>query len=98
MDSSVELFRSKLRAALPRLRDQYHVDELALFGSRVRGDARDDSDLDILITYTKIPSLLRFVNLENHLSDLLGVKVDLVLRRSLKPHIGQQILADLAPV
>lgn len=98
MDSSIELFRSKLRAAMPRLREQYHVADLTLFGSRVRGDARDDSDLDILVTFDKTPSLLRFVNLENRLSDLLEVKVDLVLRRSLKPHVSQRILADLAPI
>jgi predicted nucleotidyltransferase len=49
----------------------YGVRELGIFGSYVRGEQRPDSDVDILVDFDEVPSLLRFVHLENHLSDLL---------------------------
>jgi uncharacterized protein len=63
----------------------------------VRAEQGRDSDLDILITYREIPSLLGFIALENYLSDQLGVKVDLVMKDSLKPKIGQRILREAFP-
>jgi predicted nucleotidyltransferase len=92
-----ELSRA-LRAELPRLARQYGVTSLALFGSYVRHEQRPDSDLDVLVTFNQVPSLLRLIELENQLSDLLHVKVDLVLRDSLKPAIGQRILSEALPV
>ena len=78
--------------------EHYHVASLGLFGSYLRGEQRADSDLDVLATFDEVPSLFQLVSLENHLSDLLGVKVDLVLRDSLKPHIGQNILQQVVAV
>jgi predicted nucleotidyltransferase len=72
----------------------YGVRELGIFGSYVRGEQRPDSDVDILVDFDEVPSLLRFVHLENHLSDLLGAKVDLVTKRALKRHIGKNILEE----
>jgi predicted nucleotidyltransferase len=92
-----EKYREQLRAMLPELRERYGVSELGLFGSRVRGDHQPDSDLDVLVTFapgTRI-GLFGFVGLENHLSDRLGLKVDLVPRDSLKPYIGRRILAEV---
>ena len=61
------------------LAEQYNVATFEVFGSYVRHEERKSSDLDILVTFTKAPSLLKFIRLENHLSDTLGVKVDLVI-------------------
>jgi predicted nucleotidyltransferase len=91
-------YRAILRRELPRLTQAYGVTGLALFGSRVRGQGRKDSDLDVLADFLTTPSLLRWIALENELTDLLGVKVDLVLRQSLKPEVGQRISGDLVPV
>ena len=88
----------KLRQALPLLRDQYHIETLEVFGSYVRVEHRETSDLDLLITFSQTPSLLTFIELENKLSDRLGVKVDLVMRDSLKPAIGENILREAIPV
>jgi predicted nucleotidyltransferase len=93
-----EELRSILRWELPCLARRYGVRSLGLFGSYVRHENRPDSDLDVLISFDQIPSLLRLIEVENHLSDLLDVKVDLVLRDALKPHIGQRILAEVVPV
>jgi len=87
-----------LHEQLPMLAEQYNVATLEVFGSYIREEQRKDSDLDILITFSKAPSLLKFVRLENYLSDTLGVKVDLVMKDSLKPAIGKHILREAEPV
>jgi len=80
------------------LERRYHVSSLGLFGSRLRGDYREDSDLDVLVTFSRTPGLLQFSGLQYHLSDLLGVKVDLVMRDALKPGIGSRILKEVVQV
>ena len=98
MDSELTLVLSKLRELLPVLSDRYNVQELGVFGSYARYEEHDDSDLDILVTFSETPSLLKFIELENYLSDVFGVKVDLVMKDSLKPEIGKQILEEVMQV
>lgn len=87
-----------LRRTSPELARRYCVKSLGVFGSYARREQRRSSDLDVLIDFTDPPSLLRFLELENYLSDLLGVKVDLVMKDALKPGIGERILRELIPV
>jgi predicted nucleotidyltransferase len=94
----VDRYLLTLRQHLPELAEKYHVRSLEVFGSYVRDEQTPQSDLDVLVTFEKTPGLLRFVSLENHLSDLLGVKVDLVMKDALKPRIGQRILSEAVPV
>ncbi len=94
----IEQIRQTLREPLPVLRARYGVASLALFGSHVRYEARPDSDLDLLVTFDEAPGLLAFVELEDHLSDLLGVSVDLVMESALKPHIGDRVREEAVPV
>lgn len=90
---------AELRAALPGLRERYGVQRLALFGSFARGEATGRSDLDLLVEFDDRPlTLLQFIALEGELSDLLGIKVDLVEKQVLKPRIGLRILDELIPV
>lgn len=91
---SLDSILRELQALLPALQEQYHVQSLAIFGSYVRGDASVGSDLDLLVTFSQTPTLFEFVALEDYLSDVLGIKVDLVMKDSLKPAIGQIILAE----
>ena len=79
----------------PLLQERYSVRELGVFGSYVRQEQTEASDVDVLVEFSEIPSLLRFVSLENYLTDNLGVKVDLVHRAGLKPRIGERILAEV---
>jgi len=90
--------KEKLRQLFPLLAADYQVKSLGLFGSYVRREQHEDSDLDILVEFREIPGLLRFIELENYLTDILGVKVDLVMRDALKPRIGQRILNEVEPV
>jgi predicted nucleotidyltransferase len=100
MNTEVNIGRYKKIIAEHRkeLEGRYHVSSLGLFGSRLRGDYREDSDLDVLVTFSRTPGLLQFSGLQCHLSDLLGVKVDLVMRDALKPGIGSRILKEVVPV
>ena len=79
------------------LREKFKVKEIGIFGSYVKGEQKKGSDLDILVEFepeAKI-GLLEFVKMENHLSELLGVKVDLVEKETLKPRIGMHILREV---
>lgn len=80
------------------LAERYSVEKLEVFGSYVRAEQKKNSDLDVLVTFKEVPSLLTFIAIENYLSDLLGVKVDLVMKDSLKPRIGKNILREAIPV
>lgn len=87
-----------LRRELPQLRERHKVSSLGVFGSYVRGEQRKKSDLDILVEFENTPGLIKFMGLENELSDRLGVKVDLVMKDALKPRIGKRVLAEVVPV
>jgi uncharacterized protein len=89
-----------LQAHKPYLYQEYGVTEIGVFGSYVRGEQKDSSDLDILVTLTDPPriSLLGLVNLQNYLSDLLDVKVDVALKDNLKKRIGRRILQEVEPL
>lgn len=95
---SLEKILEILRQQIPILAERYNVETLEIFGSYVRSEQKKDSDLDVLVTFKEDPSLLTYIAIENYLSDLLGIKVDLVMKDSLKPKIGQQILREAIPV
>jgi uncharacterized protein len=98
VNNAILQYQRALRDLLPFLAEHYKVASLGMFGSRLRGTQREDSDLDILVTFEVTPSLLKLIELENYLSDQLGVPVDLVPRDSLKPHIGRSVLQEVVPV
>ena len=93
-EAPVEQIIQHLRNELPRLRAQYSVDQLAIFGSYARNTQQSTSDLDILVSFRVIPGLFTYIALEQHLSDVLGVPVDLVMERALKPNIAAHIQED----
>ena len=80
------------------LREKYGVKEIGIFGSYVREEQKEISDVDILVEFERPLGLLSFVGLKNHLSDFLGVEVDLVMKRALKPRIGKRILEEVVYV
>lgn len=94
----IDRYLELLRDHLPSLEQRFRVRSLGVFGSFVRHEEHEGSDLDILVSFTEPPSLLGFLALENHLSDLLGVKVDLVMEDALKPRIGERILRERVAV
>ena len=90
-----EEIKEILSHSKPIVQEKYKVKEMGIFGSYVRGEQNEASDVDVLIEFEQAPSLLKFIELENYLSDTIGVKVDLVMKRALKPRIGKNILAEV---
>ncbi|MFO8109541.1 MAG: nucleotidyltransferase family protein [Thermoplasmata archaeon] len=82
----------------PILKKRYKVKEIRLFGSYVRGEEQEGSDLDILVEFHDTISLFDFVELKHYLEEILDVKVDLVMDSALKPRIGRYIKSEVVYV
>ena len=87
-----------LQSRMPELRRSYGVRGLGVFGSYATGQAGQSSDLDLLVEFDRPPTLFQFVRLGRELSQLVGVKVDLVMKSALKPEIGEHILRQVVMV
>jgi predicted nucleotidyltransferase len=100
MTRSLAEIKARLQAEKPYLYEKYGVTEIGVFGSYVRGEEKDDSDLDILVELTDPPriSLLGLVDLQYYLSDLLELEVDVALKSNLKKRIGKRILSEVQGV
>lgn len=90
MNEDLEQIKIK---ALPILKDA-GVTRSAIFGSYTRGEAEDDSDIDILVDFPRGKGLFEYVDLQEKLETVLGKKVDLVTFNSLHPLIKDRILAE----
>ena len=90
----IENLKSQIEALKPVLRERFKVETIGIFGSYVKGEQKRKSDLDVLVEFSETPSLFEFVELEDFLSQKLGVKVDLVMRDALKPRIRDSILSE----
>jgi predicted nucleotidyltransferase len=89
---SIEIIKKELRTHRNILKKRYMVKDIGIFGSYARKEQRwKKSDLDILVEFDNGMSLLKFIEMENYLTDLLGVKVDLVMKSALKPRIRKRI-------
>jgi len=75
---------------------QFGVSKLAIFGSTVREEATEHSDVDILVSFEKTPTSKNYFGLQFYLEDLLGKSIDLVtdksLRKELRPHIEKELI------
>ena len=82
------------------LKEKYGVKDIGVFGSYVRNEEKETSDIDILIDFYSDADmdLIKFVELEYYLSELLGIDVDLVMKTALKPRIGAHILKEVVYV
>lgn len=82
------------------LNEKYGVREIGVFGSYARGGQKTQSDVDILVEFNENSNatLLDFIHIENYLSDLIGVKVDLVEKSALKPRISKHVLQEVVTI
>ena len=80
------------------LKKQFKVNEIGIFGSFVRGEQREGSDLDILVDFKEDISLLELVALEIYLTELLRIKVDVIPKADLRPELKDEILMETAYV
>ncbi len=92
MSESIE----EITKAVGPIFERYNVRYAGLFGSQARGDARPDSDIDILVTLGEKPlSLWDFVGLKDELSECLKKPVDLISDRAVVPYFREYIYRDL---
>lgn len=80
------------------LRREYHVKNVGIFGSFVKGHERTGSDIDILVEFAEPIGFFKFIELEEFLSSILKRKVDLVTKAALKPAIKKEVLKELVYV
>ena len=81
-----------------RIARRHGATSVRLFGSRARGDARKESDLDLLVTLEPGRSLLDLVAIKQDLEDLLRLRVDVVSEAGLSPYLRATILAEALPL
>jgi hypothetical protein len=102
MNPSVELSLETLQTLLKQqedvFRQRYRITEVGIFGSYARGEQTATSDVDVLVDYEQAPPLSKLVELREYLSDLVGVPVDVVTKRGLKPRIREKVLAEVVYV
>jgi hypothetical protein len=98
MKTDLNTITAILRKNLEKYKQDYNVLNLELFGSFVRNQQNKNSDLDILVSFSEPPSIFKFIELEEKISTTLKLKVDLVMKSSLKHNIGQRILEEAFPI
>jgi uncharacterized protein len=76
------------------LHENYAVKTLALFGSVARDEARHDSDVDLLVEFSRPVGLFQFIGLQQYLESLLGCPVDLGTVTSLKPYMKESVMQE----
>ncbi len=91
----VEAIKRTLMQHKAELREKFKVKTIGVFGSYVRGEQKRGSDVDVLVEFEEPIGLFEFMDLEEHLSKLLVVKVDLVSKKALKAYIGKRILEEV---
>jgi uncharacterized protein len=94
----IEELLGEKRSEILRLAAQHGAHNVRIFGSAARGEARRDSDIDILTTMEKGRSLLDLIGFWQDAEDLLGRKVDVVSERGLNPYLRERILAEALPL
>ncbi|MCL6613061.1 MAG: nucleotidyltransferase family protein [Firmicutes bacterium] len=95
---SLEEIKHLLAEVKPLLKDRYKVREVRLFGSFVRGEQTEESDLDVLVGFDQPVSLLDLAALEIFLNDLLGIRVDVVPQEDLREELRGYILKEALPL
>ncbi len=78
----------------PILEERFKVDSIGIFGSYVRKSQKEKSDIDVLVGFYETIDLFEFVELEDFLREILSIKVDVVMKETLKPRIKDRILKE----
>ncbi len=99
MQSSLEEIMRQLQTLKPTLKKRFKVETIDIFGSYARNDASEKSDIDLLVTYsTREYDHSTVYALKNYLRRKLRIKVDIISKEFLNPHIRDQVLKEAIPV
>ncbi len=83
-----------LKKNKPLLKERFKVKEIGIFGSFLRGEQKKTSDLDLLVEFIEPVGLFDFIRLEDYLTSLLGIKVDLIMKSALKPRLKDKVIKE----
>ena len=87
-----------LKKELPRLRNEYGVKTIGLFGSYSREEQSVGSDVDILVQFERPVGFFKFIALEEYLKERIGENVEIVTEDALKPYIKPRVMKDVVYV
>ena len=94
---TLDTLRGEKRAEILRLAEAHGASSVRVFGSVVRGESREDSDIDFLVEFQRGRTLFDLIGLRLDLQDLLGASVDVVTPNSLR-YIRDRVLAEASPL
>lgn len=92
---TVDELKTILSEHKSKIKKQFKVKSIGIFGSYVRGDSNKRSDVDVLVEFSEPIGMFIFLDLEEYLQGIFGLKVDLVSKKALKPKIGEYILNEV---
>lgn len=98
MAKNLQQIQNALSDKVSLLREEFGVQKIGVFGSFVRNEQNDLSDVDILVEFSQSPSFFKFIDLEKNLSNLVGRRVDLVTKNALKLTIKDDVLREVVYV
>ncbi len=98
MPADVYALLEERRPAILAVADRYGVTNIRIFGSVARREAREDSDLDLLVTFGPTATLLTHAGFQRELSDLLGIRVEVASDQGLRERIRETVLAEAVPL
>ncbi len=91
---TLDEIETTLKGQMPFLQEQFKVKKMGILGSFVRGEQNEAEDIDILVQFSEPIGAIKYLNLENYLSNLLEMEVNLVLKMGLSYRIAQQVLKE----
>jgi hypothetical protein len=94
MDEKEQILR-ELRRLKPEIQAKFKVKEIGLFGSIIRGEEREGSDIDVLVDFEDDASLFDLVGLALFLEERLKRKVDVVSKRALREELREPVLREV---
>jgi len=95
---TVKNILAKLRALKPIIMERYKVKEIELFGSYIRDEQHEKSDIDILVDFEDNADLFDLVGLAQFLEEKLAKKVDVIPKHALRPEIKKTVIKETMPV
>ena len=95
---SLEEIKLQLQTLKPTLKKRFKVETIDIFGSYAKGEQTENSDIDVLVTYSEGADLLLVAGLRKYLRRKLHVKVDVVSKKFLNPTIKDQVLKESIPI
>ena len=92
---NLQNIKQKLTELKPELHTRFGVSEIGVFGSWVRGEQKEGSDIDVLVDFDRSIDLFDLMELQEYLEVQFHRKVDIAIKRSLRKYIGQYILKEV---